>query len=66
MIKRPMPERVLEDGKYASPRSSEVIAGGLRTVTGLSDFVPKGLNDRSQAIYCLEQIQSRIRPVGTV
>jgi hypothetical protein len=26
-------------------------------------FVP-GPNDRSQAIYCLEQVQSKIRPVG--
>jgi hypothetical protein len=23
-----------------------------------------GTNDRSQAIYCLERVQSRIRPVG--
>jgi hypothetical protein len=30
----------------------------------VGDFVPEGLNDRSQAIYCLEQVQSRIRPVG--
>jgi len=38
----------------------------------LSDFVPEGLNDRSdstelaevQAIYRLERDQSRIRPVG--
>jgi hypothetical protein len=30
-----------------------------------SAFVPaEGLNDRSQAIYCLEQVQSRIRLVG--
>src|SRR5260370_38206793 len=30
-----------------------------------SAFVPtEGLKDRSQAIYCLEQVQSRIRPVG--
>jgi hypothetical protein len=27
-------------------------------------FVPEGPNDRSQAIYCLEQVQSKIRPVG--
>ncbi len=26
--------------------------------------VPEGQNDRSQAIYCLEQVQPRIRPVG--
>jgi hypothetical protein len=25
---------------------------------------PVGTNDRSQAIYCLEQVQLRIRPVG--
>jgi hypothetical protein len=31
-----------------------------------SDFVPEeALNDRSQAIYCLEQVPSRIRPVGS-
>jgi hypothetical protein len=27
--------------------------------SGLSDFVPEGLNDRSQAIYCLEFVQNR-------
>jgi hypothetical protein len=27
-------------------------------------FVPEGPDDGSQAIYCLEQVQSRIRPVG--
>jgi hypothetical protein len=26
--------------------------------------VPEGPDDGSQAIYCLEQVQSRIRPVG--
>jgi hypothetical protein len=31
---------------------------------GLSGFDPEGLNDRSQAIYCLEAVQSRIRPIG--
>jgi hypothetical protein len=31
---------------------------------GLSDFVPAGLDDRSQAIHCLGLVQSRIRPVG--
>jgi hypothetical protein len=25
---------------------------------------PEGTNDGSQAIYCLERVQSRIRPVG--
>src|ERR1700731_1344632 len=28
------------------------------------DFVPEGLNDRSQAIYCLGKIQTGVRPVG--
>jgi hypothetical protein len=37
-----------------------------RDLSDLSDFVPEGLYDRSQAIYCLEPVQSRIRPVGTV
>ena len=27
-------------------------------------FVPEGPDDGSQAIYCLEQVQSRIRPGG--
>ena len=27
-------------------------------------FVPEGPNEGSQAIYCLEQVQSRVRPVG--
>jgi len=30
----------------------------------LSDFVPEGLNDRSQAIYCLDCAHEAIRPVG--
>jgi hypothetical protein len=35
--------------------------------SGLSDIVPaEGLNYRSQAIYCLECVQTEIRPVGTV
>ena len=28
------------------------------------DLVPEGPNDRSQAIYCLEQVLSRFRPAG--
>ena len=35
-----------------------------RPLLDLSDFVPEGLDDRSQAIYCLEHVQLRIRPVG--
>jgi len=29
-----------------------------------SPCVPEGPNDRSQAIYCLEHVQPKIRPVG--
>ena len=35
-----------------------------RPLRDLSDFVPEGPGDRSQAIYCLEHVQLRIRPVG--
>jgi hypothetical protein len=35
-----------------------------RPLRDLLDFVPEGLDDRSQAIYCLEHVQLRIRPVG--
>jgi hypothetical protein len=34
--------------------------------TGLPVCCPGGANDGSQAIYCLERVQSRIRPVDTV
>jgi hypothetical protein len=27
-------------------------------------FVPEGLNDRSQAIYCLDCVQKATRPYG--
>ena len=39
-----------------------------RTGDGASGYicVPEGLNDRSQAIYCLELRRKRTRPVGTV
>ena len=30
----------------------------------LSVLVPKGPNEGSQAIYCLERVRWRIRPVG--
>jgi hypothetical protein len=37
--------------------------GFLRT--GVREFfVPEGLNGRIQAIYCLEHVRLRIRPVG--
>ncbi len=32
--------------------------------TGLPIYCPDGTNERSQAIYCLECVQWRIRPVG--
>src|SRR5260370_38471591 len=31
---------------------------------GIVDLCPEGTADRSQAIYCLEPVQSKIRPVG--
>ncbi len=30
----------------------------------LPGFVPEGLNDRTQAIYCLGSVRNEIRPVG--
>jgi hypothetical protein len=32
--------------------------------TGTFGFVPKGLNEGSQANYCLECVLKKIRPVG--
>src|SRR5260221_12715867 len=45
--------------RLSSPKSRQFIAWEWakkrpRPVGGLSDFVPAGLGDRSQAIYCLE------------
>jgi hypothetical protein len=37
------------------------VSGGLSR-RDLSDFVPEGLNDRSQAIYCLECVRKRSVP----
>jgi hypothetical protein len=31
---------------------------------GVSGFVPKGLNEGSQAVYCLECADNKARPVG--
>jgi hypothetical protein len=36
------------------------MGGNSRKLT----FVPEGPNDRSQAIYCLEQVRLKIRAVG--
>ena len=36
----------------------------IPSLRDLSDFVPEGLDDRSQPIHCLEHVQLRIRPVG--
>lgn len=30
----------------------------------IGQIVPKGQNERSQAIYCVEAVKKRIRPVG--
>jgi hypothetical protein len=36
----------------------------MEVLRQLRSSCPVGLNDRSQAIYCLELVQSRIRPGG--
>jgi hypothetical protein len=46
------------NGEWANGRNGEWASGCI--------CVPEGLNDRSQAIYCLELRRKRIRPVGTV
>ena len=48
------------------PMTNEDLEGaamGRRQRKEAGVFVPEGPNDRSQAIYCLEQVQSKIRPV---
>jgi hypothetical protein len=35
-----------------------------RVPEGIVGLCPRGTADRSQAIYCLEPVQSSIRPVG--
>jgi hypothetical protein len=49
-----------------SGRNGEWARGrmGMRVPEGLPGFVPEGLNDRSQAIYCLVSVQKGNRPVG--
>ena len=42
------------------PSRGRVMRGNSRKLT----FVPEGPNDRSQAIYCLEQVRLKIRAVG--
>jgi hypothetical protein len=53
--------------RLSSPKSRHEMHGDMASRSPsrrLEDFVPEGLNDRSQAIYCLERVQQRIRPVG--
>src|SRR5260221_11691146 len=45
--------------RLSSPKSRHEMPGSM-----LVGLCPGGTNDSSQAIYCLEQVQSRIRPVG--
>jgi hypothetical protein len=45
---------------FPRPRRGRVIRGDSEKLT----FVPEGPNDRSQAIYCLEQVRLKIRPGG--
>ena len=45
-------------------RPKAAFHGGYAQSSEMWRFVPKGLNEGSQAIYCLERVQYRIRPVG--
>jgi hypothetical protein len=51
----------MTDCGYVS-RLSPVLSGA--NASWDPDFVPEGLNDRSQAIYCLGKIPIGVRPVG--
>ena len=52
--------------RFVHTRESKdaMLIKSYRTLRELSDFVPEGLDDRSQAIHCLEQDPIKIRPVG--
>jgi hypothetical protein len=56
------------EGKWSEMGLARPDCGWLRTIgfvrKDLSDFVPEGLTDRSQAIYCLVSVQKGNRPVG--
>jgi hypothetical protein len=45
---------------WSVPSRGRVMRGNSRKLT----FVPEGPNDRSQVIYCLEQVRLKIRAVG--
>jgi hypothetical protein len=49
---------------HGQPSGSEMVADHDQALGPCPTRVPEGLNDRSQAIHCLEQVQLRIRPVG--
>jgi hypothetical protein len=50
--------------RLSSPKSRHLAAPHARQHKDARVFVPEGLEDRSQAIYCLESVQKGIRPVG--
>jgi hypothetical protein len=51
----------MTDCRYVS-RLSPALSGS--NASRDPDFFPEGLNDRSQAIYCLGKIPIEVRPVG--
>jgi hypothetical protein len=63
---RTMATNIIQPMKDALRTSSYRPYGGCRTLSrrALPGFVPEGLNDRSQAIYCLVTVQKGNRPVG--
>jgi hypothetical protein len=58
---------VVRNGGWRDPIGDPIVVGCVRldlSARTCRTFVPEGLADRSQAIYCLEHVQPRIRPVG--
>ena len=49
-----------EDPSFGPMRSPSRVLGEWANVV----FVPEGLNEGSQAVYCLESSAKKIRPVG--
>jgi hypothetical protein len=52
----------MADSESAATGSGSA-AAHARQPNDVGVFVPEGPNEGSQAIYCLEQVQSRVRPV---
>jgi hypothetical protein len=52
-------ENATEARRWGGLDFADSCLGDLLSRRDASDFVPKGLDDRSQAIYCLEYAQKR-------